>query len=107
MMSVGQDAVLLCKVWCDPAEAARTGCYHQGANTSPSVTGSDNCGSVALSSAALVREDVQRSADESARHAVVVPRYQMSSLASEARLSFDPGRASPAESRPLLLALRL
>ena len=108
MVGMGQDTMLLCKVWCDPAEAARTGCHQKDASTSPSVTGSDNCGPVALSSAVLVREDVRRGmSDQGARHAVVIPRYQGPASPTELRLGSDPGRASPVESRPLVCALRI
>ena len=108
MVGMGQDTVLLCKVWCDPAEAARTGCHQQDASTSPSVTGSDNCERVALNSAVLVREDVRRGmSDQSARHAVVILRYQLPASSRELRLGSDPGQASLVESRPLVCALRI
>ena len=72
------------------------------------VTGSDNCGAVALSSAVLVREDVRRGvSDQSARHAVVIPRYQVPASPGELRLGFEPGRASPEDSRPLVSILRI
>ena len=108
MLGMSPETVLLCKVWCVPAEAARTGCHRQDASTSPRVTGSDNCGPVAFSSAVLVREDVRRGmSDQSARHAVVIPRYQVTASLRELRLGSDPGRASLVESRPLICALRI
>jgi hypothetical protein len=108
MVGMGQDAVLLCKVWCDSAEAARTDCHQQNASASPSVKESDNCGPVALSSAVLVREDGRRGmSDQGARHAVVRARYQVPASPTELRLASVSGRASPIESRPLVCALRI
>ena len=108
MVGLGQDTLLLCKVWCDPAEAARAGCHQKDASTFPNVTGSDNCGPEALRSAILAREDVRRGmSDESARHAVVIPRHQLSVSLTGWRPGSDPGRASPVESRPLVFALRI
>jgi hypothetical protein len=88
MLLAGPDARLLCKMWCDPAEAARTGCHHDEARTSPRVTGSD-CGDVALNAAAvLVTADARRGvSDPDARHPVVVPRYRFPASTSEALLS--------------------
>ena len=107
MVGVGQDAAILCKAWCDPAQAARTGCHQRDANASPSVTGSDNCGSAAQNSAVLVREDIRRVSDQSARHAVVMPRSQVSPSLRVLRPGSDPGRASPIDPRPLVPALRI
>jgi len=107
MMGVRQDAALLCKVWCDPAEIARTACHHEDAGTSPSVTGDDTCGPVTLSRAILVRDDGQRGmTDQGARHAVVI-RCQVPASPTGLRLGSDGGRASPVESRPLVCALRI
>ena len=96
MVGLGQDTLLLCKVWCDPVEAARAGCHQEDASTSPVVTGSENCGPEALRSAVLAREDLRRSmSDQGARHAVVIPRYQLSVSLTGVRPGSDPGRASP------------
>ena len=60
MVGLGQDTLLLCKVWCDPVEAARAGCHQEDARTSPGVTGRDNCGPEALSRAVLAGDSVQQ-----------------------------------------------
>ena len=40
-LAVGQNASLLCQVWCHDATSA--GCPHQDSTTSPSVSADDNC----------------------------------------------------------------
>ena len=54
-----------------------------------------------------IREDLRRVSDQDARYAIVVPRYQVPASPNETRQGSDPGRASPPESRPLVLALRI
>ena len=108
MVGMGQDTVLLCKAWCDPVEAARAGCHQEDASTSPGVTGSDNCAPGALSHTVLVREDVPRGmSDQGARQAGVIGGYQVPASPIGWRVGYDPGRASPAESRPLISVLRI
>ena len=46
-LAVGQNAGLLCKVWCYPHDAT-AGCRQQEPTTSPSVSGDDYCNNVAL-----------------------------------------------------------
>ena len=107
MVGMGQDTVLLCKAWCDPVDAARAGC-HQDAGTSPGVTGSEDCAPAALSHIVLVREDVPRGiSDQGVRQACVIGGCQVPASPIGWRVGFDPGRASPAEPRPLLSVLRI
>jgi hypothetical protein len=108
MVGVAQDAALFCKAWCDPAQAAKTGCHQQDTNAFPRVTGSDNCGPPPLNGAVLVREDVRRgTSDPGARHSVVIPRYQVPLSPSLLRLGSERGRTSPIEPRPLARVLRI
>jgi hypothetical protein len=55
-----------------------------------------------------VREDVRRgTSDQGVRHAVVILRSQVAPLPRVPHLGSEPGRASPIEAGPLLLALRI
>jgi hypothetical protein len=103
-LAIGHDPLLLCRAWCDLAAAATTGCHDKDVSTSPSVTRNDDCGRVALNGAVLIRDDPGR---QGARHPVVLPRYQFPSSMREAQHRRELGRASPPESRPLVIALRI
>ena len=108
ILLAGPSAGVLCKAWCNPAEAAATGCHHQHPSPSATLTGTDDCGKVALSSAVLAKEDVRRTlSSPDTRHAVLVPRYQYSVSTSEAHPGDEPGCASPLAQRPLVTALRI
>ena len=104
-LAVGQNADLLCKVWCH--DAASAGCPHKGSTTSPSVSARDDCRSD-VGGVAFVREDAQRTAAApDAQNAVVVPRFRLAPSPTDLRPSFESGRWLPLEERPLVIALRI
>jgi hypothetical protein len=109
LLAIGQDTALLCTVWCHPGGAAMPACHDQIQNSgkSLSVKEDDSCGRVMVGGALLIREDLRRVPDHDARYAVVVPRFHVPSSPNDARRCSDPGRASPLESRPLIVALRI
>ena len=81
-LAVGQNASLLCKVWCPDATSA--GCPHQDSTTSPDSTASTsmsadgNCRSALVGAVAFVREDARRTAAApDAHNALVVPRFRL------------------------------
>jgi hypothetical protein len=105
-LAIGQNAVLLCQAWCDPHEAADTGCHHTTASSS-SLTGNDDC-TDAVAALAVVREDLRRGTTmPDARHAVVVPAFRFAPPSTDLRSGHDPGQPSPRESRPLVISLRI
>ena len=104
----GPHAGVLCKAWCDPQEAARTGCHHDDTGTSARLTGNNDCGDAVLSSAFLVTENVRRGvSDQNVHRALVVPRFRFPLPTGEARRRRTQERGSPLESRPLVTALRI
>lgn len=106
-LAVGQNARLLCKVWCDPHEAAATSCHDQD-SASPSVTGDDDCNNVVPSVAALVREDMRRSVSApDAQHAIVVQRFQFARSLTDTRPGHEPWQDWSLEKRLLVTALRI
>lgn len=109
-LAVGQNATLLCKAWCDPVDAATSGCHHRDGDSSnsPSLVGDDSCDKVVPGEAGFLREDGRRrvSAPQS-DHAMAVPRYQVVTAMTDARPGYEPGHLPSLEKRPLGTALRL
>jgi hypothetical protein len=106
-LAVGQNAGLLCRLWCHPSEAP-TDCEHPDQTTSLSVTGEGNCNNVTLGAIAFVREDVRRG--ESApdtQHAVAIPSFRFAPPLTDIRSDHDPGQQSRLAARPLVIALRI
>jgi hypothetical protein len=105
-LAVGQNASLLCKVWCPDTTSAV--CQHQDSTTSPSVSAHDNCRSAVLGVVAFVREDARRTAAApDAENALVVPRFRLAPSPTSLRSGFEAGRRQLLEERPLILALRI
>ena len=106
-LAAGQNAALVCTVWCHPAGAPTAGCEHQEASTSPSVKGNHDCPQIAAGPTAFVREDVRR--EGAAPHvlrAVVVPPFQFAPPPQSA-FGRAPGQRPLLETRLLVLALRI
>jgi hypothetical protein len=102
------NAGVLCQAWCDPAEAAATGCHPKDAGPPATLSGIDDCGNIVPGTAVLVTENGRRglsSADT--RHAVLVPRYQDAVAAREGHPADEPGCGWSLAPRPLVTALRI
>ena len=111
-LAVGQNAALLCKVWCHDATSA--GCPHQDSTTSPDLTTSpgvsadDNCGSTFVGPVAFVREDARRTAAApDAQNALAVPRFLLALSHTDLGSGFESGRRRLFEERSLVIALRI
>ena len=110
-LAVGQNASLLCTLWCHDATSA--GCPHQDSttspdSTSPSVSADDSCRSAFVGAFAFVREDARRTAAApDAQNALVVPRFQLAPSPTDLRSGFESGRRLPLEERPLVTTLRI
>lgn len=104
-LAVGQNAGLLCKVWCHDATSA--GCPHQDSTTSPSVSADDSCSRVVVGAVGFVREDAKRTSAPDAQNALVVPRFRLAPSPTDLRSGFEAGRRQLLEERPLILALRI
>ena len=106
MLAVGQNASLLCQVWCHDATFAT--CPHHGSTTSPSVSANDTCSTVVVGAVTFVREDARRSAAvPDAQDALAVPRFRLPPSFTDFRPGFESGWRLPLEERPLILALRI
>jgi hypothetical protein len=104
----GPNASLLCAVWCHPEAATAGPCEHPDLTSTPSIAGNDSCPDIAVSSTALVREDVRRVVSApAARHAVPVAPFQFAPPPSQPASARESGQRSGLEARPLVLALRI
>ncbi len=111
-LAVGQNASLLCEVWCHDATSAE--CPHQDSTMSPdstasrSVSADDNCRSAFVGAVAFVREDARRTAAApDAQNALVVPRFRLAPSPTDVRSGSESGRRLPLEERPLVTTLRI
>ena len=110
-LAAGQNASLLCEVWCHDATSA--GCPHQGSTTSPDSTtspilkGDDTCGSMFVGAVAFVREDGRRIALADTQTAIVVPRFRLAPSPTHLGSGVESGRRRLFEERPLVIALRI
>lgn len=105
-LAVGQNAALLCEVWCQDATSA--GCPHRGSTTSPSVSADDSCSRVVVEAVGFVREDARRTAAApDAQNALALPRFRLVPSPTNLRSGFEAGRRLLLEERPLILALRI
>ena len=107
-LALGQNAALLCSVWCHSQESLISVCRHQAPTTPPSVTGSESCTQIAADPTPFVREDGVRGAFLSIeQQGVVVPRLQFVNPSSLAAQGLNQEQPAPLEPRPLVLALRI
>ena len=105
-LTVGQNAGLLCTVWCP--EATSTECPHQDSTTSPSMRANDNCTTVAVGAVTFVREDGRRTAPApDSRSALAVLRFRFLSPPADPLRGYESGRRLLLEERPLVIALRI
>ena len=105
-LTVGQNAGLLCTVWCP--EATSTQCPHQDSTTSPSVRADDTCTNVAVAAVAIVSEEGRRTApDRDVQHALVALRFRFVAPPTDPRPGNESGRRLLLEERPLVIALRI
>jgi hypothetical protein len=105
-LAVGQNASLLCEVWCPDTTSAR--CPHQDSAISPSVGAHDNCRTDVGTAVAFVREDARRTAAApDAQNALAVPRFLLTLSHIDLGFGCESGRRHLLEERPLVIALRI
>ena len=106
-LAVGQNASLLCAVWCHPLAGLTGACEHQEPSTSPSVADKDDCPEVSAPATSFVREDVRREGSApDTLYAVVVPPFRFSPP-SQSVFGSKPGHRPPVDALPLVLPLRI
>ena len=106
-LAAGQNAALLCLVWC--GSLATSDCHHRDSgSTSASVASDTSCDHVAPGVSAFLKEDGSRTASApDGDHAIEVPRYHLRHLTTDARPGHEPGHERSLANRPLSTALRI
>jgi hypothetical protein len=105
-LAFGQNASLLCKVWCPDTTSAA--CPHQDSTTSLSVSAHDNCRTDVGAAIAFVREDARRTAAApDAQNALALPRFLLALSPTDLHPEFESGQRRPLEERPLVITLRI
>jgi hypothetical protein len=107
-LTLGQNAALLCSIWCHPQQSANSACEHQAPMTSPTVTGNESCVQIAAGPTPLVREEARRvAADSSAQRGAVVARFQFVPQSTSTARDLERAQAPPPAAPTLVLALRI
>jgi hypothetical protein len=108
LLAVGHDATVLCVLRCQAESIAATECHQQAQRGSTTVMmGEESCWGPPVTAAILTKDDLRGLSGHDERHAVPVPRYQTPAAPGEARQRADDECASPHDSRPLVVVLRI
>jgi len=108
-LTLGQNAALLCRVWCHPQQNANSAaCEHQGPTTFASVTANESCAPIAAGPTAFVREDPRGVGSGSdAQQGSVIARFQFPTPSASSARDLERAHATPQPARTLELALRI
>ena len=107
-LAVGQNAALLCSVWCHPPEAAIGVREHQHQATTPGITRNDSCARLVAEATAFVREDVRRGVSApDVQHGVVVPWFEFAPPPAHPTFGSRLGQETAHQGSPRILALRI
>ena len=107
-LTLGQNAALLCSVWCHPQQSANSACEHQPAASSPGVTANEGCIRVDAGATPFVREDGPRTVSASDAHqGIAAARFQSMPPPSLSARGPERTQATPQAARPLVLPLRI
>lgn len=105
-LALGQNAVLLCQVWCDPPEAAATGCHHEDGTPSPTLARDAECDDGLVGIADITRPELRRGVSDRDHGAVAVVRF-LFAPPSTGTLHSESGAQLLLQARPLVTPLRL
>jgi hypothetical protein len=105
-LTLGPNATLLCRVWCQPQERANSTCEHHP-SSAPSVTGNESCTPIE-GITPFVRESGRggSSASDGQPSVVIAPFHPSLSLSAPAPANAH-SHALPQDVRPLVVALRI
>jgi len=107
ILAAGQDAALLCGVWCHSGGGMAGSCEQQTDTTSPGVLANDEC-TVSGNAIVFVREDARRSTSApTVQSGVLVPLFAFTPPVSGRHSGYEAAGRHLLESRPLVIALRI
>jgi hypothetical protein len=102
----GQEAALICGLWCQPIEGTAAGCTHQNQTTLPGIANEEYCRDAQLGANAFVREDARRGATAlDVEGSVIIPPFAFA-FSPDTRSGCD-FLAPPTEARTSSLILRI
>lgn len=109
VLAVGQDATVLCALRCQADRIAATECHEEVQRSRATViaTGADSCWQLPFTNAILIKDDLRSLSRQDTPHAEPVPHYQTPGSPGDGRQRADDGHASPLDSRPLVVVLRV
>lgn len=106
-LAAGQNAALLCGVWCHSGEGMAGPCEHKTESSSPGIVAHDDC-SIGGNAIVFVRDDARRGTSlPEVEDAVLVPRFALTAPAADTHSGYEPGSRLLLELRPLVLSLRI
>ena len=108
VLAIGPNAAVLCAVWCHPPETTSAACQHQGATTSPLVTGEDSCRTVPAAGTAFVREEARRGwQSDGTTQSVPVPPFRFAPSPTDTNVPNNASTSLAVRSPSRLVALRI
>ncbi len=105
-LSAGQDAILLCSIWCHSGKGITGTCEHQTETSAHGVVANEGCD---ISNPVVFVRDVARvrTSGPDVGGALLAPRFAFVPPAADNLSACEPGSRLRLELRPLVLALRI
>ena len=107
VFAAGPSASLFCKAWCDPHEAAASGCHHQESGSVASVADDDSCLDSIQGSAILTKEDLRLASTQDLGNVTAIAQPPLAPAAISLRAAGNQRRAPSDLKRPLTTPLRI
>ena len=107
VFAAGPSASLFCKAWCDPHEAAASGCHHQESGSVASVADDDPCLDSVQGSAILTKEGLRLASTQDLGNVTAIAQPPFAPAAISRRAAGNERRAPSDLKRPLTTPLRI
>ena len=107
VFAAGPSVSLFCQAWCDPAEAAASGCHHQESGSVTSVADDDSCLDSLPGSAILTKEDLRRASIQDLSNVTAIAQPPLAPAAISLPAAGNQRRAPSGLNRPPTTPLRI